>query len=250
MRVEGPSFGNIVPNEYTFWNAKIRDLEGNPQAIVRVDASVEATIGKYTAGVRLLDQLQYEYGVRIPERAVYGEQGQEDGKTVFYSMVEKVDGLPIVSSKLSDEQIDDMFPQVDQTFASISKYLANIYKYGGAYLNDLKARQFVYGKTEKDEVPHVYLVDIDPYFSIYDPDNPKWSGNTHFLGVYLTTFCNEITYLEVTFEKEMLTTRSAMRELLGQIPNTIPMYNTWIKEHVDHFNKPFSELMGSISNLF
>jgi hypothetical protein len=81
------------------------------------------------------------------------------GKPALFGVTERIEGENLEKMRSLDKEIVD---KVDELYAKLIFDLFNSYKENNSFWCDPRNDQFIFGKTEKNETPEIYLVDVDP----------------------------------------------------------------------------------------
>ena len=134
-------------------------------------------------------------------------------------VVEKVEGrtAPLKPNDLTEEERERYLEGMDRAKSSVVKYWHNAWENRDRnVIFDLKHdEQFVYGKTKKDEVEKVYLVDIGPGYYFHANNKPS-------TGTYLFELQSLTTHLAEGNEK----TVSEIRNFMSDVERREPDSNT------------------------
>ncbi|MFA5831149.1 MAG: hypothetical protein WC878_04960 [Candidatus Paceibacterota bacterium] len=89
-----------------------------------------------------------------------------------------------VTERINGEGLDkindwgkEIVAKIDDIYAKAISAFIDSYQRNGKAWHDLRNGQFIYGKTEEDEKPDIYLVDADP--AIVDWDDPDFEEKYH-----------------------------------------------------------------------
>jgi hypothetical protein len=82
------------------------------------------------------------------------------GNPALFGATERIDGENLKEMKFLDKETSVL---IDEIYAKIISDLLNSYKKNGLFWCDMKNTQMIFGKTEKDKNPDIYLIDVDPH---------------------------------------------------------------------------------------
>ncbi len=184
------------------------DFLGGEASILKEEREIQMEAARRS--VALWRELKDEYKIPVSVEFVIG--GDRKGKPVFYSIVDKIEGerLPDVNPLgLHTAEREIILNEFESISESIIAYFIDKFRSGEPYFNDcMSLRQFMFGRRSSDEIPHIYLVDVDNYIA----DTKK--GALVSLGLYvgeLMLFANK--FGGVRFEKPRRMAEDFLRSL-------------------------------------
>jgi hypothetical protein len=105
-------------------------------------------------------------GIRMAETTYIVGTDPTTSAPALFGATERIKGESLQNLKVLDKETAD---KVDALYAKIISDLADSYLHYDNFWYDPKNAQFVFGTTEKDSKPDVYLVDVDPNIMKWGP---------------------------------------------------------------------------------
>ena len=191
--------------------SKIWELKGRNDIIVREDRggffeqngrSAEALREGCKKVKMNFDILRNQYGFNIPNfRFLLANSTAGTGRKVF-TVVDRVDGENLLDSFNKDEKLIDRYCDL---FNRYCNYLKDQLTLSKECLFELRAEQFMVGRTMMDTEDKIYLVDLDNQFS----DDPIRVISEVIQNHYLSEYYSD---------RPLLRARQSLLELLNSLP--------------------------------
>lgn len=198
--------------------ANIQDEDERRKKIIH--EKVELLRNKTIQFKKIIDNL----GIHMAKTDyVIGESVGTGGPTIF-GVTEKIEGENLEKVKKLDtetaEKIDDIYAKI------IGAFIDSFLKEEQGW-QDLKIEQFVYGKTQEDKKPDVYLVDVDPIFIDWnDPQFQMKYGATRkeYFWRKMERFVFDVGWLEkkVSVDGKDRFNFAKSREMIGRANREVP----------------------------
>lgn len=114
-------------------------------------------------------------GIRMAKTDyLVGDNSSFPKDPTLFAVTERINGEGLDRiSNWSKEMVD----KIDDIYAKVIRAFIDSYQGNGKAWHDLRNGQFIYGKTEVDEKPDIYLVDADP--AIMDWGDPRFEEKYH-----------------------------------------------------------------------
>lgn len=184
-------------------------------------------IEEYRRGKELFDRLRTQYNIPVPDfDVVFGETEKE--KIAAFVIVDRIEGedLEDIMEHPKDEQAPEMemWRRVDEVFANLVRYCADAYAQGGEYLSDItESRQWRWGHRVGEGNNNLWIVDVDPIFSRYDP-NPARLYSDGTIGLFNSIAHIAYTIYDIHEQKDVMCkkTVAALRRFLKAVPYANP----------------------------
>lgn len=203
-------------------------LKKNPDLLVRFypfdykDSSTTG-LGKFRRGVSVFETLRDKYGIAVPQlRHIVGEENGEKG---VYTVVDRIYGKNL--KEASTELLERGRRVLDQMFTRFARYYCDVYEHGGDYWYEFGLKQIVYGHQKGETADRLYLVDVDPLYQTYDPQNPRQGYGS--MARMFRRLAREMVEMEsrLSAGQRFENARSALTQFLTSVPKDDPNYRTF-----------------------
>lgn len=209
--IETPFNKNLIDSniDQSFFE-KLKEFEGDPSKIIRntslselfdrfknIDNSTVAEVAKRCK--ELFNELKKDYDIRLPdiEFVIGNSKNEESSLYIITERIKETENKEFHNTEKFITELDDLY-------YNLACYICDKYKSKEYYLNDIfQNKQYMFGKKEREEGDHIYLVDTDPFVEIesHNCNNPE-----ERLPYYAYMFSKEIVRMEnalneVKFEK-------------------------------------------------
>jgi len=126
-------------------------------------------------GVSQFKEILKSLGIRMAKTDyIVGDSPSSPKDPTLFGVTERINGEGL--DRISDWS-KEMVDKIDDIYAKVIRAFIDSYQGNGKAWHDLRNGQFIYGKTEEDEKPDIYLVDADP--AIVDWGDPDFEKKYH-----------------------------------------------------------------------
>lgn len=169
-RKETEPFIGLEKSELKGVNSKLFIVPGHEDMVVRKsfvnipgEKAEEMTVHKKAEYLqnkaiefkKIVDRL----GIRMAKADYVIGTDSMTNRPALFGVTERIEGESLKEMALLDKELSN---KIDELYAKIISDLIDSYKKENYFWCDPKNAQFIYGKTENDKEPGIYLVDVDP----------------------------------------------------------------------------------------
>lgn len=226
----------------------IQRIKNRPHKVVRIESGfydthsfdelhgqIQSTQYEYLENARILQKLQEQYNVPVPDFDIVIGSG-EGQQVTYYTVVDRIYGADLEYHAIKPREEKRLEKLVDALYSSIGQYFWDVYREGGWYLTDLVRdnSQFVYGRKNGERGKRIYFVDVEPRLEYLNPEDPR----TH-LDLFNFTFnwLWELTKgMEVQLGSKLRLTRCKLLDFANTISPAHEYYSfiQTTKEEIEH----------------
>lgn len=178
---------------------KLFSIARHPEVVLRredIDISTKEKLDTQIENIKkakeLFSLLSSQYGMNIAETSyVVGQNSEGQGES--YALVETISGKNLCDLEIIDKQAKK---EIDICFSRYLMYMLHALENGGEYWSDMNSQQVVYGTRQGEDVPHAYVVDIDPITQLWMNSEERFQ-DTHNAIRETTSVVSELTWLVV-----------------------------------------------------
>ncbi len=198
-------------------------LGGNSEKVVRrVNSSGETHEQSLLAtknAKNLTHELSTKYGIHIPSYDIVQAPDAELNQPVVYIVTDRIHGHNITDKSIPTEVVKENFKKFENFYSSLISYVGDMYIFGGKKLIDINPHQFMLGHTAQNPDDNIYLVDLDPWSTLIEPNGTNKEHEDMIFSTFRTTY----ECMKATEDKagELLTTaRENLLKILQAIPSS------------------------------
>ncbi len=195
----------------------------NPEKVVRrVNSSGETheqSLQTTKNAKTLTHELSAKYGIRIPSYDIVQAPDTELNEPVVYIVTDRIHGHNITDKSIPSEAVKENFQKFENFYSSLISYMGDTYVNGGKMLTDIDPHQFMLGHTAQNPEDNIYLVDLDPWSTIIEPNGTNKEPEEMIFSTFRTTYeCMKAT--EEKAGERLPTARQNLLTRLQAIPSS------------------------------
>ncbi|MDP2668514.1 MAG: hypothetical protein Q8P07_01625 [bacterium] len=198
----------------------ILEIKSRPDKFIRrwrvADENKEvlhSEIKSYRRGMKMFERLYEEYGINIPEQELIIGKGSKN-KTSIFTVIDRIEGESL--DKIYDVSKEEQ-EKIENFYCGLAQFYIDIYQNGGDFWWDFGNRQVVLGHKAGENENKVYIVDVEPRYYSYEPNNPR-TGNPLLYAIH------DVYTEAASLEKRINPPAhfKKLREKYGEISKIIP----------------------------